>query len=296
MDRRRTARRSSDSSRRRRRVERMREIAEHGSGFVYLISRLGVTGMRDDLPPELPATVQRLREATTLPVCVGFGVSRPEQAAAVARIADGVVVGSAIVRAAGESVDDGRRPRGVAARRDRRRLSRRRACDEITLRGDALSRARRHSAARAHDAAADRDRPARSRRATAKAVVDYRELYDVVGRDHSSAVHIDFLEEIADRVARRRARAQHAHSLGARRGAEAARRARRAARVCRGRRRATRGCVDVAYIALGSNLGDRHALSRERARGAARLPERASSRESSIEETAPLGRSISRRT
>jgi tryptophan synthase alpha chain len=85
--------------------ERMREIAAHGSGFVYLISRLGVTGVRDDLPPELPATVQRLREAATLPVCVGFGVSRPEQAAAVARIADGVVVGSAIVRAAGESVE-----------------------------------------------------------------------------------------------------------------------------------------------------------------------------------------------
>jgi len=84
---------------------RMREIAEHGSGFVYLISRLGVTGMRDDLPADLPDTVKRLREAATLPVCVGFGVSRPEQAASVARIADGVVVGSAIVRAAGESVD-----------------------------------------------------------------------------------------------------------------------------------------------------------------------------------------------
>ena len=84
---------------------RMREIAEHGSGFVYLISRLGVTGVRDDLPAELPQTVERLRSAATLPVCVGFGVSRPEQAAAVARIADGVVVGSAIVRAAGESVD-----------------------------------------------------------------------------------------------------------------------------------------------------------------------------------------------
>jgi tryptophan synthase alpha chain len=83
---------------------RMREISEHGSGFVYLISRLGVTGMRDDLPAELPATVKRLRDAATLPVCVGFGVSRPEQAAQVARIADGVVVGSAIVRAAGESV------------------------------------------------------------------------------------------------------------------------------------------------------------------------------------------------
>jgi tryptophan synthase alpha chain len=55
-------------------LARMKEIAEHGSGFVYLISRLGVTGVRDDLPADLPATVQRLREATTLPVCVGFGV------------------------------------------------------------------------------------------------------------------------------------------------------------------------------------------------------------------------------
>lgn len=84
--------------------ERMSEIAANGSGFVYLISRLGVTGMRDDIAAELPATVQRLRKASTLPVCVGFGVSGPEQAAAFARIADGVVVGSAIVRATGESV------------------------------------------------------------------------------------------------------------------------------------------------------------------------------------------------
>jgi len=90
-------------------ADRMKEIGEHGSGFVYLISRLGVTGMRDDVAAELPATVRRLREATTLPVCVGFGVSRPEQAAAVARIADGVVVGSAIVRAAGNSVDEATR-------------------------------------------------------------------------------------------------------------------------------------------------------------------------------------------
>jgi tryptophan synthase alpha chain len=85
-------------------VDRMKEIADHGSGFVYLISSLGVTGVRDQLPPELPDTVKRLKGATPLPVCVGFGVSRPEQAAQVARIADGVVVGSAIVRAAGESV------------------------------------------------------------------------------------------------------------------------------------------------------------------------------------------------
>jgi tryptophan synthase alpha chain len=84
--------------------ERMREIAAHGSGFVYLISRLGVTGVQDELPRDLPETVQRFRRATSLPVAVGFGISRPEHAASVARIADGVVVGSAMVRAAGESV------------------------------------------------------------------------------------------------------------------------------------------------------------------------------------------------
>lgn len=85
---------------------RMAEIARHGGGFVYLISRLGVTGVRDDLPPELPGTVAALRRATTLPICVGFGIARPEQAAAVGRLADGVVVGSALVRAADNSVDD----------------------------------------------------------------------------------------------------------------------------------------------------------------------------------------------
>jgi tryptophan synthase alpha chain len=86
-------------------AERMAEIARHGSGFVYLISRLGVTGMQSELPTELPETVARLRAATSLPICVGFGVSRPEHARAVAALADGVVVGSAIVKAAGEGVD-----------------------------------------------------------------------------------------------------------------------------------------------------------------------------------------------
>ena len=85
--------------------ERMALIARHGSGFVYLISRLGVTGAREDLPPDLAATVARLRGATSLPVCVGFGISRPDQARTVARLADGVVVGSAVVRAAGEGID-----------------------------------------------------------------------------------------------------------------------------------------------------------------------------------------------
>jgi tryptophan synthase alpha chain len=85
-------------------ARRMALIASHGSGFVYLISRLGVTGTRDELPTDLPDTIARLRSATTLPVCVGFGVSTPAQAASVARLADGVVVGSALVQAADESV------------------------------------------------------------------------------------------------------------------------------------------------------------------------------------------------
>lgn len=83
-------------------AERMARIARHGSGFVYLISRLGVTGTRDELPTDLEATIERLRLATALPVCVGFGVSTPRQARAVARLADGVVVGSAVVKAAAE--------------------------------------------------------------------------------------------------------------------------------------------------------------------------------------------------
>ena len=84
--------------------ERMGEIARHGRGFVYLISRLGVTGERGDVPEDLPRTVATLREVTSLPICVGFGISRPDQAAAVGRLADGVVVGSAVVRAADHDV------------------------------------------------------------------------------------------------------------------------------------------------------------------------------------------------
>jgi tryptophan synthase alpha chain len=85
-------------------IERMREIGAHGSGFVYLISRTGVTGAQDSLSADLPATIARLRAATDLPICVGFGISTPEQAHAVAQLADGVVVGSAVVAEAGHSV------------------------------------------------------------------------------------------------------------------------------------------------------------------------------------------------
>ncbi len=82
--------------------DRMAEIARHGSGFVYLISRLGVTGVQESTATTLPETIARLRSTTTLPICVGFGISTPAQARSVGKLADGVVVGSALVRAAEE--------------------------------------------------------------------------------------------------------------------------------------------------------------------------------------------------
>jgi tryptophan synthase alpha chain len=78
---------------------RVKAIARVSRGFVYVVSLTGVTGARRELPPDLDAQVRTLRLVTTKPVCVGFGVSTPEQVAAVGRLADGVVVGSAIVSA-----------------------------------------------------------------------------------------------------------------------------------------------------------------------------------------------------
>ena len=72
------------------------------TGFVYLISRLGVTGARDQVPADLEQNVRRVRAATPLPIAVGFGISTPGQAAAAARCANGVVVGSALMDAVGK--------------------------------------------------------------------------------------------------------------------------------------------------------------------------------------------------
>ncbi|MEM1156673.1 MAG: tryptophan synthase subunit alpha [Verrucomicrobiota bacterium] len=77
--------------------KRMAEIVKSSSGFIYYVSREGVTGMQDSLPANIEAQLHTIRAATDLPICVGFGISNPEQAAAVSRFADGVVVGSAIV-------------------------------------------------------------------------------------------------------------------------------------------------------------------------------------------------------
>ena len=78
--------------------ERVPEIARGGSGFLYYISRTGVTGAQSDVRRELAAEVGAVREAVDLPVAVGFGISTPEQASQVGSLADGVVVGSALVQ------------------------------------------------------------------------------------------------------------------------------------------------------------------------------------------------------
>ena len=85
--------------------ERMRSIAEHSSGFVYVVSRPGTTGARERLPEGLAAYVARVRSASTLPIALGFGIASPVQAQEAARLADGVVVGSALVERAGRGAE-----------------------------------------------------------------------------------------------------------------------------------------------------------------------------------------------
>lgn len=83
------------------RPERLPDAVRGAGGFIYLVARLGVTGASTALAPDLPGSIARVRQATTLPVAVGFGISTAQQARTVARLADGVVVGSALVDALG---------------------------------------------------------------------------------------------------------------------------------------------------------------------------------------------------
>jgi len=78
--------------------ERITLVADRARGFIYLVSVTGVTGARDSLPPELNSFVARVRKVARQPLCVGFGISTPEQARHVAEIADGVIVGSRIIQ------------------------------------------------------------------------------------------------------------------------------------------------------------------------------------------------------
>lgn len=78
--------------------DRALRIAEHSSGFIYYVSIAGITGERTALPDDLVENVSWLREQTELPICVGFGISQPAHAEVLKPVADGMIVGSAIVR------------------------------------------------------------------------------------------------------------------------------------------------------------------------------------------------------
>jgi tryptophan synthase alpha chain len=84
-------------------IERVRQIAQHATGFLYYISVTGVTGTAKPQVEEVKRDVERIREITALPLAVGFGISTPQQAAEIAHYADGIVVGSAVVKMIAEN-------------------------------------------------------------------------------------------------------------------------------------------------------------------------------------------------
>lgn len=84
---------------------RIRLVAEHAHGFIYVVSLTGVTGARSELPADLRAFISRVRQHTYHPLVLGFGISQPEHARALTGLVDGYIVGSALVKAAAEGVE-----------------------------------------------------------------------------------------------------------------------------------------------------------------------------------------------
>lgn len=127
-------------------VGRIAQIAAASQGFLYAVSITGVTGERPELSRELGPLVQRIRRVTTLPAAAGFGISRPQDAAAAGRVADGVIVGSALARhVAGAQGEDLRSLAHDLARAYR----------------EALDEARRHETGEAGVAGLSREPPGR---------------------------------------------------------------------------------------------------------------------------------------
>lgn len=110
---------------------RLGEIGRRSRGFLYLVSVTGVTGARAGLPPDLAAFVQRARAATELPLCLGFGIATPEQAARASQMVDGVIVGSALV----ERLRSGGEREALAFLRTLREALDRTACDPASVGG-----------------------------------------------------------------------------------------------------------------------------------------------------------------
>ena len=93
--------------------ERRREICARARGFIYLVSTVGVTGERQELPEELTDLIAAAKEEASVPVAVGFGISTPEQAATVGKVADGIIIGTRLVREVADATDRDAAVRGV---------------------------------------------------------------------------------------------------------------------------------------------------------------------------------------
>ena len=90
--------------------ERIKMIAKDASGFIYVVSSMGVTGMRSEIKTDLKSIIKDIKEVTNIPTAVGFGINTPKQAEKISKIADGVIVGSAIVNIIGEHGENAAEP------------------------------------------------------------------------------------------------------------------------------------------------------------------------------------------
>ena len=85
--------------------DRIEKIAASASGFIYMVSSLGVTGVRNSFSEQLTKTIERIKQVTQVPVAIGFGIHSPEQAAKLSEISDGIIIGSAVVKMVDETAD-----------------------------------------------------------------------------------------------------------------------------------------------------------------------------------------------
>ncbi|MCC7553258.1 MAG: tryptophan synthase subunit alpha [Methanobacteriaceae archaeon] len=90
--------------------ERIQKIASDASGFIYLVSSLGVTGVRSEITTDLGTIIKEIKKVTDVPTAVGFGISTPEQASEIAKVSDGVIVGSAIVKIIADYGENAKKP------------------------------------------------------------------------------------------------------------------------------------------------------------------------------------------
>ena len=89
--------------------KRMKKIVSQSEGFIYYISLTGITGMRKELPQEIYRKVRELRRFSKKPICVGFGISNPKQAREIAQYADGIIVGSAVIKIINDNLGNNKR-------------------------------------------------------------------------------------------------------------------------------------------------------------------------------------------